>query len=640
MRFAAAFACAVMLTCLGAMPSYAEKRVALVVGNDRYANLPADQQLRKAVNDARAVGDALTRLGFEVIRGENLGRQALVDKFEELTGRLAPGDTAFFFFAGHGVAIGGGNYILPVDVPSIEAGQDMRLARASLGENDIVSDLQGRGVRVAVVVLDACRNNPFKKPGVRGVGAERGLGRIEPVRGVFTLYSAGIGQMALDRLGDTDNNPNSVFTRVFVPALIRPGLGLGDLAVEVREEVSRLAASVRHDQRPAYYDETIGGRVYLAGLPREEPKLPIAQSLADPAAQAWATVKDTTSVLVLEAFIKRYGDSFYADIARARLDELKKVVVVVPPVAPSVPAGPCGKAPLIVSWSTRAAQPLSGAEECALKPKDVFKECDKCPEMVVVPAGSFTMGSPASEAGRYDNEGPQHPVTIGKPFAVGKFQVTFDQFAAFVAETGYDAGSKCYAFEEGKWKEKQGLSWRTPGFAQKGSHPAVCLNWNDANAYVAWLAKQTGKSYRLLTEAQWEYAARAGTTTRYFFGDEEKVFCRYGNGADQTAKSKILPCSDGYAYTAPVGSFLPNGFGLYDMHGNAWQWLEDCWHENYQGAPSGGSAWISGDCSRRVVRGGSWYGGPGELRSAIRFGDSSVYRYYGSGFRLGRTLSP
>ena len=145
-----------------------------------------------------------------------------MNKFDELTGRLAPGDTAFFFFAGHGVAIGGGNYILPVDVPKVEAGQDMRLARASLGENDIVFDLQGRGVRVAVVVLDACRNNPFKKPGVRGVGAERGLGRIEPVRGVFTLYSAGIGQMALDRLGD-------VFTRVFVPALTRPGLGLGDL---------------------------------------------------------------------------------------------------------------------------------------------------------------------------------------------------------------------------------------------------------------------------------------------------------------------------------------------------------------------------------------------------------------------------
>jgi uncharacterized caspase-like protein len=277
-RLVAAFACAVMLICLGIVPSHAEKRVALVIGNDRYANLPADQQLRKAVNDARAVGDALKRLDFEVIRGENLGRQALVDKFEELTGRLAAGDTAFFFFAGHGVTIGGGNYILPADVPNVEAGQDMRLARASLGENDIVSDLQSRGVRVAVVVLDACRNNPFKRPGVRGVGGERGLARIDPVRGVFTLYSAGIGQTALDRLGDADPNPNSVFTRIFIPALTKPGLGLGDLAFEVREEVARLAASVQHDQRPAYYDETIGGRVYLAGLPSRQEEKPAEPS--------------------------------------------------------------------------------------------------------------------------------------------------------------------------------------------------------------------------------------------------------------------------------------------------------------------------------------------------------------------------
>jgi uncharacterized caspase-like protein len=151
-----------MLVCLGMALGHAEKRIALVIGNDRYANLQADEQLRKAVNDARAVGDALAGLGFEVIRGDNLGRQAMVDKFDELTQRLSPGDTAFVFFSGHGVTIGGGNYILPADVPNVAVGQETRLARAALGETDIVSDLQNRGVRVAVVVLDACRNNPCK----------------------------------------------------------------------------------------------------------------------------------------------------------------------------------------------------------------------------------------------------------------------------------------------------------------------------------------------------------------------------------------------------------------------------------------------------------------------------------------------
>jgi len=203
MRPIAALAFAVVLI-LGAVPSHAEKRVALVIGNNHYANLPADQQLLKAINDAGAVGDALGSLGFEVIRGENLGRQALLAKFDEFAQRIEPGDTAFFFFSGHGVAINGGNYALPADVPNAKPGQDMLLARAAFGETDIVTELQSRGVRVAVVVLDACRDNPFKKPGSKSVGAERGLGRIEPVRGVFTIYSAGIGQTALDRLGDAD----------------------------------------------------------------------------------------------------------------------------------------------------------------------------------------------------------------------------------------------------------------------------------------------------------------------------------------------------------------------------------------------------------------------------------------------------
>jgi hypothetical protein len=271
MRFAAALVGAVMMIGLGITPCYAEQRVALVVGNNRYPNLPADQQLRKAVNDSRAVGDALGRLGFEVIRGENLSRQGLVDNLDALTRRLSPGDTALFFFSGHGVSLGGGNYILPSDVPDVEAGQETRLARAALGETDIVTDLQARGVRVAVVVLDSCRTNPFRRAGTKAVGGERGFARIDPVRGVFSLYSAGIGQTALDRLGDGDTNPNSVFTRVLVPALTRPGLDLSALAIDVREEVAKLASTVGHEQRPAYYDETIGGRVYLAGLPQSNP---------------------------------------------------------------------------------------------------------------------------------------------------------------------------------------------------------------------------------------------------------------------------------------------------------------------------------------------------------------------------------
>jgi phosphate transport system substrate-binding protein len=243
----------------------AERRVALAIGNDRYANLPAGEQLQKAVNDARAVGNALRQIGFEVIPGgENLGRRALVGKLNELVQRLSPGDMAFFFFSGHGLALDGVNYILPADVPDIAVGQETSLKAEALSEQYIISELSGRGVRVAVVVLDACRTNPFSRSGAKGVGGEKGLAPPPQVKGVFSLYAARSGQAARDRLYDGDPSPNSVFSRVLVPALARPGIDLATLAIEVREEVARVAQSAGYDQQPAYYDETIGGRVYLA----------------------------------------------------------------------------------------------------------------------------------------------------------------------------------------------------------------------------------------------------------------------------------------------------------------------------------------------------------------------------------------
>jgi uncharacterized protein YraI len=266
MRFALLIT-ALLLLALGIAPSHAEKRVALVVGNERYANLSANDQLQKAANDARAVAGALRQIGFDVISGENLGRGALLGKLDEFRQRLAPGDTAFFFFSGHGVALDGVNYILPADVPDVAAGQETRLKGEALGEPYIVSELTSRGVRVLVLVLDACRTNPFGRAGGKGIGGERGLAPPPQVKGVFSLYAASNGQAARDRLFDGDPSPNSVFSRVLVPALTRPGLDLTALAFDVREEVARVAQTAGYVQEPAYYDGTIGGRVYLAGVP-------------------------------------------------------------------------------------------------------------------------------------------------------------------------------------------------------------------------------------------------------------------------------------------------------------------------------------------------------------------------------------
>jgi formylglycine-generating enzyme required for sulfatase activity len=261
-----------------------------------------------------------------------------------------------------------------------------------------------------------------------------------------------------------------------------------------------------------------------------------------------------------------------------------------------------------------------------------------------VPAGGFTMGSAATELDRTDSEGPQHRVSIAQPFAAGRSAVTVDQFAAFVADTHRDVGSTCRTLEGGKMEERPGRSWHDPGFPQAGSHPVVCINFGDAKAYVEWLSTKTGKSYRLLTEAEWEYAARAGTTTRFFFGDDEKELCRYGNGIDLAAKRRVPglgpsgSCSDGYAYTAPVGSFPANPFGLYDMHGNVRQWVEDCFHRSYVGAPVDGSAWTNADCTARVQRGGTWGYRPANLRSAHRDGIEPLLRRSFTGFRVARSI--
>ena len=283
----------------------AQNRIALVIGNDRYANLPADSQLFKAVNDARSVGGALQKLGFNVIRGENLDRAQMVDHIFRFTRAIKPGDTALIFFAGHGVSLSGSNYLLPTDIPLPKQGEEARARNNALGEADIVADIQVSKPRVLVVVLDACRDNPFRQAGLkRSIGGEAGLTRGREAEGVFTIYSAGFGQSALDRLGDGDTSPNSVFTRALIPALARTDAHLADIVIDMREEVARLAATIGHEQYPAYYDQTRGGRIYLA--PQSAPKAPAPLVAAAPAS---APPTQRATITVAPQSIPRPGTS-------------------------------------------------------------------------------------------------------------------------------------------------------------------------------------------------------------------------------------------------------------------------------------------------------------------------------------------
>jgi sulfatase modifying factor 1 len=277
----------------------------------------------------------------------------------------------------------------------------------------------------------------------------------------------------------------------------------------------------------------------------------------------------------------------------------------------------------------------------------VFKDCDECPEMVVIPAGSFQMGSPLAEADRNpQEESPQHNVVIGHPFALAKTEITRNQYAIFVGATGHNSGNSCRVFKGTKWEEDPNLSWRNPGYPQQGDHPVACINWNDAQAYVTWLSQKTGKRYRLPSEAEWEYAARAGTSTARYWGDDSSRACAFANIADQSLKNQEPEwlraphgCNDGHTYTAPVGKFRPNSFGLHDMIGNVMEWVEDCYNPSYVGAPTDGRAWTSGDCKQRRLRGGSWINQPKHARAANRTEEETSKKHlFMVGFRPARVL--
>ena len=264
------------------------------------------------------------------------------------------------------------------------------------------------------------------------------------------------------------------------------------------------------------------------------------------------------------------------------------------------------------------------------------------PERIVVPAGEYTMGSPDTEAGRAANESPRHRVRIGYSFAVGKYPGTKGEFARFVADTGFHPGDSCFNFELGD-QPRPGRDFQKTGIDQTLDEPAVCMNEVNAQAYVNWLSRKTGHRYRLLSESEYEYAARAGAMTPFWWGDDANAACAYANGADLATKA-LMPtrpaasCRDGFATFAPVGSFKPNAFGLYDMAGNAWSIVADCWNPTYERAPADGAPNLSGPCARRGLRGGPWLQNATTFRSALRGSYDVGGHFIGHGFRVARTL--
>ena len=266
------------------------------------------------------------------------------------------------------------------------------------------------------------------------------------------------------------------------------------------------------------------------------------------------------------------------------------------------------RGPILAVAAVLAAAPIEAQPLYA--PGERFRDCAEswCPELVVAPAESYMMGSDSSGN---PGEGPAHSVTMGKAFAVGVYEVTFDEWDAC-----HQAGGCSHNPGDQGWGRE--------------NRPVMNVSWDDAQEYVRWLSEETGKGYRLPSESEWEYVARAGTGTRYWWGDEIGL-----------NRANCSGCGSGWdgKGTAPVGSFPANEFGLHDVHGNVWEWTEDCWHGDYVEAPADGSAWTQGgDCNLRLLRGGAWDVEPGALRSAARSRNTAEFRYFSLGFRVARTL--
>jgi formylglycine-generating enzyme required for sulfatase activity len=277
-------------------------------------------------------------------------------------------------------------------------------------------------------------------------------------------------------------------------------------------------------------------------------------------------------------------------------------------------------------------------------PGTVIQDCAECPELVAIPPGEYTMGSSPKEKIRELDEEPAHRVRVTTSLAVGKFEITRAQYAAFVKDTGRESKPGCHSTRGGFFHKNPKATWQNPGFEQKNEEPAVCVSWNDAQAYVAWLSKKSVKQYRLLNESEWEYAARAGSTGRRYWAEaDDAATCRYASVADSSYKAvspgaPLFSCSDGFAHTAPVGRFPANPFGLHDMLGNVWEWVEDCYEMPYGATPVDGSAQLAKGCDRRGARGGAWRSAYPRQRPAFRGRDPEALTSQLFGTRIARDL--
>jgi formylglycine-generating enzyme required for sulfatase activity len=523
------------------LPVLAANRLALVIGNAAYEV----GQLSNPVNDANAVAAKLEGLGFTVQKVVNLKKDDIGQTLNRFIGRIQPGDEVVFFYAGHGMQIDGVNYFPVVDA-KIHSKHDAQYNSLSL--NTLLQQLDASKAGVKLLFLDACRDNPFvTKLKATDRSTRRGLAAMGvPTQGTLIHFATEQGGVA-----DDGNAANGLYTSVLLRYLDTPGIAVETMIKRVTEGVDSEARKRGKNQVP-WWEGNLRGEFYF------KPAGPVltAEQIER---QTWEEVLTIHSVAGYDAYLKKYPQGAFAGLASAK--RLKLLPAVPVPVTAPVPVQ-----------------------------KLPEKDCDVCPEMVMIPGGSFMMGD---NSGKYSDEMPVHRVTV-RSFMLGKTEVTQAQWQAIMGNNPSrfkDCGGNC---------------------------PVEQVSWDDAQEFIKKLNVRSGKTYRLPSEAEWEYAARAGTTTAYPWGQQASH--EYANYGKDECCVGLAGGRDKWVNTALVASFPANQFGVHDMHGNVQEWVEDCWHDNYNGAPTDGSVWVKG-CRkyiRRVLRGGSWGGNPAYLRSANR----------------------
>ena len=656
------------------------QRVALIIGNAAYPDWP----LATPLNDARAMTELLHSLGFTVILRENATRREMHDALREFGRRLGSGGTGFFYYAGHGLQLDGSTLLLPVDAPPVSVDS---VRRSAITLDTILEQMSlPRSNKLNLVILDTCQNEPFVH-----ASSITGGGHDDPVVPENTLlaYATSPGTLASDGYGI-----HSSYTSELIQGLLaEPGASIEQIFKRVSFAVSQGSG---YQQVPRMYS-TIPQAVYLSasmthiasrrlltlaqGADAEADNLSLSRGILPQSGEAryelefWESIKDSTDASDYEAYLETYPNGRFAPLARVRAqryrtsatgepeqaalkieemdaqylvtssvnirelpstksrqlgvmqagqtahvtgrlldrswyrivtsegtvayvsaDRLRKPV----PAPPATPVTPAAPKPVIISPAEKPASTPPIAQGHA-----ETRDCPTCPVMISLPAGSYTMGSSPGDP----SERPPHKVSITRSFAIGMYEVTAEQWSECVK-----AGACSY---------KPNIS----GVLDKTA--ARDLSWSDAQQYVKWLSKITGKAYRLPTEAEWEYAARAGTDRRFWWGDTA------GAG-----KADCKGCGGKWSDEAPadIDAFPANPFGLYGMNGGVWEWVTDCWHKSYNGAPADGSAWDNGDCRERVIRGGSWRNDTSYAHSASRFKYDADVRYLLNGFRVAKTL--